>query len=55
MLLTDYDPAETQEWIDALRSVVQHAGPEHAQFLLTRLREEALKSGTMPPFLATTP
>ncbi len=55
MLLTDYDPAETQEWIDALRSVVQHAGPERAQFLLTRLREEALKSGTMPPFLATTP
>jgi len=55
MLLQDYDPAETQEWIDALRSVVQHAGPERAQFLLTRLREEALKSGTMPPFLATTP
>jgi len=55
MLLQDYDPAETQEWIDALRSVVQHAGPERAQFLLTRLRDEALKIGTMPPFLATTP
>jgi pyruvate dehydrogenase E1 component len=55
MLLNDYDPAETQEWIDALRSVVQHAGPERAQYLLARLREEALRTGTMPPFLATTP
>ncbi len=51
----DHDPAETQEWIDALRSVVQHAGPERARYLLTRVRDEALATGTMPPFLATTP
>src|SRR5205823_7490605 len=55
MLMNDHDPIETQEWIDALRSVAQHAGPERAQFLLSRLRDEALRTGTMPPFLATTP
>src|SRR5438445_3221490 len=55
MLMNDYDPGETQEWIDALRSVVEHAGPERAQFLLARLREEAQRTGTMPPFMATTP
>ena len=28
MLLNDHDPVETQEWIDALRSVVQYQGAE---------------------------
>ncbi len=34
---------------------MQHAGAERASFLLGRLRDEALKTGAMPPFLATTP
>jgi pyruvate dehydrogenase E1 component len=55
MLLNDHDPVETQEWVDALRSVVQHQGVERAQYLLGKLREEARLSGAMPPFLATTP
>jgi pyruvate dehydrogenase E1 component len=55
MLLNDHDPVETQEWIDALRSVVQHQGVERAQFLLSRLRDEARLTGAAPPFLATTP
>ena len=55
MLLTDHDPAETQEWIDALRSVVHYQGVERVQFLLSKLRDEARIAGAMPPFLATTP
>src|SRR5207244_7825085 len=54
-ILNDHDPVETQEWVDSLRSVLHYAGPERAQFLLSRLREEALRTGTMPPFLPTTP
>jgi pyruvate dehydrogenase E1 component len=53
--MNDGDPLETQEWIDALRSVTQHQGRARAQFLLSRVREEALLTGTMPRFLATTP
>ena len=39
MLLNDHDPVETQEWMDALRSVVQYQGAERMQFLLTKLRD----------------
>ena len=26
-ILNDHDPVETQEWIDSLRAVMQHAAP----------------------------
>src|SRR5216110_2224542 len=54
-ILSDPDPSETREWIDALRAVVHYQGPERAAYVLTQLREEAHKAGAMPPFLATTP
>jgi len=54
-ITNDHDPAETQEWVDALRAVLQHAGTERARYLLGKLRDEALQTGAMPPFLATTP
>ncbi len=54
-IVNDHDPVETQEWVDSLRAVLQHAGAERAKYLLGRLRDEALLTGTMPPFLATTP
>jgi pyruvate dehydrogenase E1 component len=53
--IQDFDPTETQEWIDSLRAVVGHVGRERAQFLLGKVREEALATGAMPPFMATTP
>ena len=55
MLLNDHDPVETQEWMDALRSVVEYQGAERMQFLLTKLRDEARRAGVLPPFSATTP
>src|SRR5256885_1460687 len=54
-ILSDPDPSETSEWVDALRAVVHYQGPERAAYVLTQLREEARKAGAMPPFLATTP
>src|SRR5262245_37553217 len=54
-ILNDHDPTETQEWIDSLRAVVHYQGPARGAFLLGKLREEALRSSAMPPFLATTP
>jgi pyruvate dehydrogenase E1 component len=54
-ILNDHDPIETQEWIDSLRAVLAHQGPERVRWILSRLRDEALKTNTMPPFLATTP
>ena len=54
-IMEDHDPTETREWLDSLRAVAQHQGPERARFLLTNLRQEALRIGTMPAFLATTP
>jgi pyruvate dehydrogenase E1 component len=53
--MQDHDPGETQEWVDALTAVTQYQGTERARYLLGRLREQALLTGTMPPFLATTP
>ena len=37
----DQDPQETQEWRDALDSVVDFDGPDRAAFLLKELYEEA--------------
>jgi pyruvate dehydrogenase E1 component len=54
MLLNDHDPVETQEWIDALRSVVHHQGVERMQYLLSKLRDEARRTGALPPALPTT-
>ena len=54
-ILTDLDPVETKEWIDSLRSVVHYQGVERARFLLTQLRDEAVRTGSRPEFTLTTP
>ena len=35
--LHDVDPIETQEWLDALSSVLEYEGSERAQYLLEHL------------------
>ena len=54
-VMNDHDPVETQEWIDSLRSVVQYQGVERARFLLTKLRDESVRTGSRPAFTLTTP
>ena len=50
----DADPAETQEWLDALASVLEREGPQRAHFLLEHLVEKARRSGAHLPYRATT-
>jgi pyruvate dehydrogenase E1 component len=45
----DLDPLETQEWLDALRAVQQHLGPERANFLVDKLVQEARREGIYIP------
>ncbi len=51
----DADPAETREWLDALRSVIEHSGPERATEILQRLSDAAVHAGAEPPLGLSTP
>ena len=53
-LQRDSDPLETQEWLEALRSVVEREGPERANYLLDRLVNEARRAGAYIPYNANT-
>ncbi|HEY9397994.1 MAG TPA: pyruvate dehydrogenase (acetyl-transferring), homodimeric type, partial [Burkholderiales bacterium] len=50
----DSDALETQEWLDALETVLEQEGPERAHFLLEKLVEKARRSGAHLPFSANT-
>src|SRR3954470_3001098 len=45
---SDRDPVETREWIDSLKSVVDHEGRERARFLLERTIEDGRRQGVAP-------
>ena len=51
----DADPIETREWLDALDSVLQTSGEERGQFLLSQLKNKAVRGGVEIPFTANTP
>ena len=51
---TDIDSLETQEWIEALDSVIALEGTERAHYLLERLIAKARKSGAYLPYSANT-
>lgn len=46
----DVDPIETDEWLDALKGMIQREGPERAHFVLEKLIDEARRSGTHLPY-----
>jgi len=50
----DIDPVETQEWLDAIKAVLQKEGPERAHFLLETLTEKMRRSGVFMPFSPNT-
>jgi len=52
--IPDTDPQETQEWLEALDSVLKHEGAHRAHFLLEQLVDKARRSGAYFPFSATT-
>ena len=53
--MQDQDPIETQEWLDALESVLDREGEDRAKYLITRMGELATRSGTQLPYAITTP
>ena len=50
----DIDSQETQEWLDALMSVIENEGPERAHFLLESMIDKARRTGANLPYNATT-
>ena len=44
----DLDADETAEWLAALHSVLESAGPERARFLLSQLSAAAQEAGATP-------
>jgi pyruvate dehydrogenase E1 component len=53
--MSDLDPLETREWLDALDSVVVFDGADRATFLLDELLNGARRSGVPVPYSANTP
>ena len=53
-LIVDSDELETQEWLDALESVIEREGPERAHFLLEKLMDKSRRSGANLPYDANT-
>jgi pyruvate dehydrogenase E1 component len=54
-VLRDQDPVETQEWREALGSVLAFEGPQRVHHILGELMDEAQRQGAPIPFSATTP
>jgi pyruvate dehydrogenase E1 component len=54
-MLQDIDAIETKEWLDALKSVVRHAGKDRAAELLKSLSESAVNHGIEQPSSIRTP
>src|SRR5260221_3304077 len=46
----DPDGLETQEWLDALATVLEREGPQRAHYLLEKLIDKARRSGAYFPF-----
>lgn len=53
--MIDSDPAETREWLDSLRYVVNSRGGDRASYLLQVIEQEAYRLGVPIPFSTTTP
>jgi pyruvate dehydrogenase E1 component len=51
----DPDPTETQEWMDALTSVLEFEGPERAHFLLRELISVGRRWRAPVPYSPNTP
>jgi pyruvate dehydrogenase E1 component len=52
---TDIDPIETQEWLEAIDSVIREEGIDRAKFLMERLMDRATRDGTPMPLTYQTP
>ena len=55
MASTDIDALETREWLESLDGVLEHDGPDRANFLLDRLAGRASRAGAHLPLGGQTP
>ena len=53
--LTDIDPVESEEWLEAINSVIENEGVERAQYLLQRLSTKVPETGAQLPYAINTP
>lgn len=53
--IVDDDPQETAEWLDAWRYVIAHGGERRAEYLLERLKEQAMLRGVHYAGITATP
>ena len=51
----DFDPIETNEWLEAIDSVIEEEGIERASFLLSKLANKLTQEGAIPSYNLTTP
>jgi pyruvate dehydrogenase E1 component len=49
LLVSDPDAVETQEWLDALEGVIEHAGEQRAHYLIERLSERRVAPASICP------
>ncbi len=42
---TDIDPTETQEWLDAIASIINEEGTDRARYIIKRVLEHARQKG----------
>ncbi|MDH5835086.1 pyruvate dehydrogenase (acetyl-transferring), homodimeric type [Luteimonas kalidii] len=54
VLQNDPDPTESREWIESLKAVIDHSGPERAHQLLQDMVELTRRAGAHLPFAPTT-
>ncbi|MFT4633638.1 MAG: pyruvate dehydrogenase E1 component [Candidatus Pseudothioglobus sp.] len=54
-MLNDKDPLETEEWVEAILSVMENEGVERAQYLLQRLSSKVTATGAQLPYAINTP
>ncbi|WP_273152135.1 pyruvate dehydrogenase (acetyl-transferring), homodimeric type [Methylophaga thiooxydans] len=50
----DHDPQETQEWLDALESVIEAGGEQKAHYIIEKLIDMARRTGINLPYSANT-
>ena len=51
---SDINPEETQEWLDALDSLIGTEGVERTHYIIERLLDKARRSGANLPYSANT-
>lgn len=54
-LQTDKDPVETEEWVQAINSVLEASGVERAQYILQRMSTKVTETGAQLPYAINTP